>query len=224
MLLNADYNHPALVHAAELDWLPSPAAGIERRMLCRIGEEKAVATSLVRFAPGSVFPTHSHPGGEEFFVVEGTFEDENGHYPAGSYLRNPPGSRHTPASASGCVLFVRLWQFRPDDQQQVTIRPGESWPGELLFPDRRLLFINEYEQVFIDRWPAGHGRQIANPDGIELLVLDGSCVVEERLLQPMSWLRLPAGHDLYAHATDSSCRALIRLAPPAPEALRRLAE
>jgi len=67
-----------------------------------------VATSIVRYSPGASYPAHSHPGGEEILVLEGTFADEHGRYPAGTYLRNPPGSTHHPYSPDGRVLFVKL--------------------------------------------------------------------------------------------------------------------
>jgi hypothetical protein len=62
MKLHADLARPALVHAARLPWIPSPTAGVERRMLFRLGGEQAVATSIVRYAAGSSFPSHAHPG------------------------------------------------------------------------------------------------------------------------------------------------------------------
>jgi anti-sigma factor ChrR (cupin superfamily) len=82
MLLNDDLSVGAVVHAARLDWVASPTRGVDRRMLFRIGDEKARATSIVRYAPGSRFPHHAHPGGEEFLVLEGTFQDETGDFPA----------------------------------------------------------------------------------------------------------------------------------------------
>lgn len=69
-------------------------------------------TALVRWAPGTVFQPHSHPGGEEIFVVDGVFEDEQGRYPAGTWLRNPAWSRHHPFSREGCTLLVRSGTFR----------------------------------------------------------------------------------------------------------------
>ena len=113
MKLHADLNRKAVVHAAQLDWLASPIAGVERRMLHRVGQEVAQATTIVRYAPGSHFSAHTHNGGEEFLVLEGVFQDEHGDYPAGSYIRNPPQSQHTPGSAQGCTIFVKLWQFDP---------------------------------------------------------------------------------------------------------------
>ena len=147
MELNADFSRRVAVHAARLAWVPSPMAGVERRMLDRIGDEVARATSIVRYAPGSHFSPHTHDGGEEFFVLEGIFQDEHGEFPAGSYVRNPPTSRHTPGSVPGCVLFVKLWQFDLSDRTEVMIntgpmpyRPATGRPGvELirLFCDSR---------------------------------------------------------------------------------------
>src|SRR6059058_5957976 len=107
MRINADFTKRASVHAGAADWVQSPMAGVERRMLDRIGDEVARATSIVRYAPGSHFSPHTHDGGEEFLVLEGVFSDEHGDFPAGSYIRNPPQSRHTPGSERGCVLFVK---------------------------------------------------------------------------------------------------------------------
>src|SRR6201982_2883493 len=121
MEINSDFSQRVVVHAALLRWVPSPIMGVERRMLDRIGDEIARATSIVRYAPGSHFSAHTHGGGEEFLVLEGVFEDERGDFPAGSYVRNPPTSRHTPSSATGCTLFVKLWQFDPADRKEVKL-------------------------------------------------------------------------------------------------------
>ena len=98
MILHADFSRRATVPAQAHHWVPSPQPGELRMMLDRLGGEHARATSLVRYAPGSVFPPHGHPGGEEILVLDGTFSDASGSYGAGWYLRNPPGSAHQPAS------------------------------------------------------------------------------------------------------------------------------
>ena len=116
MQLYADLTQRAVVQSTALDWIPSPMPGVDRRMLDRNGEEVARATSIVRYAPESFFSAHSHGGGEEFFVLDGVFSDENGDYSKGTYVRNPVGSRHTPVSKKGGTIFVKLHQFDPDDQ------------------------------------------------------------------------------------------------------------
>ncbi len=215
MLLNNDLSKRARVHAARLDWVASPTAGVERRMLFRIGDEKARASSIVRYAKGSRFPRHTHPGGEEFLVLEGTFEDESGEYPAGAYVRNPPGTAHAPGSTDGCIIFVKLWQFRRDDLQPVARRPGEGRHQE---PDwgqvsSIILFEDAYEQVRIDEWAARASINIPNARGLELLVLSGGITEGGEELSRWSWLRLPPGEALHARAGESGVRAWIKSAP-----------
>src|SRR5918995_6414183 len=126
MKINADLRQRAVVHSDELPWVDSPLPGVQRRMLERDGEEVARATSIVRYAPDSHFSAHTHGGGEEFLVLDGVFQDEHGDYPAGSYVRNPPTTRHTPGSEPGCVIFVKLWQFDPTDRTEVRIEIGKT--------------------------------------------------------------------------------------------------
>ncbi len=114
MNLHADLTQRVVIHHPDLPWTPSPEPGVERRMLERVGEELAKATTVVRYQPGAKFQTHTHDLGEEILVLEGVFSDETGHYPAGSYLMNPPGSFHAPFSEQGCTLFVKLRHLGPD--------------------------------------------------------------------------------------------------------------
>ena len=72
MRVNADFERRTLVRFDDTDWVASPVPGVERKMLDRIGEEVARATTIVRFAPGSAFSPHTHDGGEEYLVLEGT--------------------------------------------------------------------------------------------------------------------------------------------------------
>ena len=197
MLLHDDFAARAVAHAVAMPWVPSPTPGVERRMLFRIGGEKARATSIVRYAPDSHFPAHGHPGGEEILVLDGVFQDESGDYPAGSYMRNPPGTHHTPASAQGCLIFVKLWQFRKDDDALVALRtndtPVAAWPGVAA---SRKLFDNGHEQVRLETWEADQDIELTNPKGLELLVLDGTFSDATETFARHSWLRLPAGMDL----------------------------
>jgi anti-sigma factor ChrR (cupin superfamily) len=82
--VNADIGEAALVHSDRLPWVASPAPGVKRRMLAPSGDERAVTTSIVRYAAGSAFQSHVHPLGEEFLVLDGDFADERGNYPAGT--------------------------------------------------------------------------------------------------------------------------------------------
>jgi hypothetical protein len=155
MNLNSDFSARAAVHAARLDWTPSPIPGVDRRMLDRIGDEVARATSIVRYAPHSRFAAHTHGGGGEFLVLDGVFQDEHGDYLAGTYVRNPHTSSHTPGSEPGCTIFVKLWQFDPDDRMPVRIdtsavpfAPAPDLRGLEFAP----LYKSARELVLLERW------------------------------------------------------------------------
>jgi anti-sigma factor ChrR (cupin superfamily) len=121
-MVNQNFTKRIAVNSENETWHKSPSDGVERLYLERDdGGESAVATTIVRFAPGSKFEQHTHDGGEEFLVLDGVFSDEFGSYPKGTYVRNPMGSFHNPYSESGCVLFVKLRQFQTDDLEQVKI-------------------------------------------------------------------------------------------------------
>ena len=207
MLLNDDLTRRAALHGAGMAWVQSPTPGVDRRMLFRIGDEKARATSIVRYAADSHFPRHGHPGGEEILVLDGVFEDDSGAYPAGSYMRNPPGSGHTPGSTAGCVIFVKLWQFRKDDDAYVVRLPVEgaaaAWPGVTA---SRKLFDNGHEEVRLEDWEPGATVEIANPSGLELLVVAGGFHDRREAFAPLSWLRLPPGEHFNATTGATGAR------------------
>jgi hypothetical protein len=213
MNLNADFTQRVVMHGDEIAWQDSPMAGVSRRMLDRIGDEVARATSIVRYAPGSAFSPHVHTGGEEFIVLDGVFQDEHGDFPAGSYIRNPPQSRHTPRSAPGCVIFVKLWQFDPEDWTHVRIDTNKigavadaDRPGVLVSP----LFRDSREEVRVEQWSAGADVSVGAEGGAEYFVLDGGFSEGSDKLRAQSWLRLPDGMTGTATAGPDGARAWVK--------------
>lgn len=194
--LNENLSEYAQVNTVTADWLPSPAKGILRILLERDGGEKTTrATSIVAYEPNSQFAPHTHPLGEEFFVLAGTFSDENGDYPAGTYVRNPPQSSHQPYSRNGCLILVKLQQFQADDRQRVVINTGvhsheaghNGWNCKVLF--------DGYERVEL---MAATDDTIFSGDiiksikgGVELLVLSGVLYDKDNQYQSGCWLRIP---------------------------------
>jgi anti-sigma factor ChrR (cupin superfamily) len=193
MELNTDFSRRVLVNSADLPWHGSPSAGVERRMLDRIGDEVARATSIVRFAAGHSFAPHTHGGGEEFLVLDGVFQDEHGDYPAGSYVRNPPTTRHTPGSAGGCTIFVKLWQFDPDDRTAVRCHIDDGLAPAGAGVARAELHRDARETVSHYRLEPGAALSLEAPGGIELLVLAGVLHDSGDRLDTGAWLRLPEG-------------------------------
>jgi len=210
MNLNADFDLPVVVHSEDIDWVASPMAGVDRRMLDRIGDEVARATSIVRYAPGSSFSAHTHTGGEEFIVLSGTFQDEHGDYPAGTYVRNPPTTSHTPSAADGCVIFVKLWQFDMDDRTQFrrmmadelgTFKDGIA-RAELHRDDREVV-------SYLDVQAAAQIVESAS-GGIEVLILDGSVMSGDVTLAKGSWMRLPDGTQLSGTAGPDGAKVWMK--------------
>ncbi len=203
--LHDDLTQRVVVLPNKAHWVDSPIAGISRQMLDRVGDEIARATSLVRYAPGSQFKTHTHPGGEEIWVLEGVLSDELGDYPAGTYIRNPPGSQHTPGSQQGCLLFVKLWQFEADDLQTLRINTRTApWRAGVV-PGLEVMPLHEHNGVntALVRWaPHTHFNPHIHPGGEEILVLDGLFCDEWGRYPQGSWLRSPrySRHTPYTEA------------------------
>lgn len=195
MKLNSDFDLRVVVNTAEMAWVPSPVPGVERKMLDRIGEEIARATSLVRYAPGSAFSAHTHGGGEEFFVLEGVFNDINGSYPAGTYVRNPAGTSHAPwAGAEGAVIFVKLHQFDIRDQTPVVINTLTQPWYQGMVPGLKVMPLHEYgsEHVALVKWaPNTRFNPHQHWGGEEILVLEGVFRDEYGDYPAGSWLRSP---------------------------------
>lgn len=192
-MLNMNFAERVVIETAAQDWQPSPAAGVSRKPLAREFREQGHATSIVRYEPGSRFKTHPHPKGEEILVLEGVFSDESGDYPAGTYLRNPPGSSHAPFSEEGCVIFVKLDQFDEDDTASVRVNTEATpWlPGQ---GGLQVMPLHEHkgEHTALVKWPEGE-RFLPHRHwgGEEILVLSGEFRDEHGDYPALTWIRSP---------------------------------
>lgn len=195
MLVNADFSRPVSITPNQHEWVASPQRGVERIMLDRIGAEVARATSIVRYALASSFPRHTHEGGEEILVLSGVFSDESGHYPAGWYIRNPPGSSHRPFTDEGATLFVKLRQMTPQELQPVRVDTGNLalWRHDANGHAFCQQYASHAEDVCLRRLS---GVQVLSPvgkGGAEILVVSGKLAIDGQVFPAASWLRYPAG-------------------------------
>lgn len=195
MDLNSDFSQRVLIHSDQLDWQESPMPGVDRRMLDRIGGEVARATTIVRYAPGSQFSAHTHTGGEEFIVLDGVFQDEHGDFPAGTYVRNPPTSAHTPGSDEGCVIFVKLWQFEMTDRTQFHVDMEAT-----ALDGKAILHQDAQEIVRFQKLAAGDVFAEHWPGGGEILILAGDLTENGDPMGKGSWLRSPQDSSVQATA------------------------
>lgn len=193
-MLNMDFNQRLVIETLKADWVPSPSGTVFRKPLERAAAESGHATSVVRYEPGAAFKSHPHPMGEEIFVLEGVFSDETGDYPAGTYLRNPPGSSHAPFSKEGCLLFVKLHQFHPQDFSNIILNTNDSqgWrPGQgglRVFP----LHSFETQRTALVWWPAGEKfLPHRHYGGEEIFVLSGVFQDEQGEYPKGTWIRSP---------------------------------
>lgn len=194
MQLHSDFSERVVLLPAQQHWQPSPMPGVSRIMLDRAGGEVARATSLVRYAAGSGYHPHRHDGGEEILVLQGVLSDEHGDYPAGTYLRNPPGSSHSPFSVEGCLLLVKLWQFSAADDSQLVIysQHNNFVPG--IAAGLSVLPLHEFDGVstaLVRFAPYTRFQPHIHPGGEEILVLEGVFRDEFGEYPAMSWLRNP---------------------------------
>ncbi|MGR3676827.1 MAG: cupin domain-containing protein [Paracoccaceae bacterium] len=204
MRINADFTQRVAVHFEDTPWVQSPAPGVERKMLDRIGDEVARATTIVRFAPGSAFKPHTHDGGEEYLVIDGVFQDELGDFPVGSYVRNPPTSRHRPATDPGAIILVKLHQFDPADRTHVQINTTISTNSV------QHLFHDTHEEVTLENWAAGSVIEKEDEGGMEIFVLEGSFRENGEKFEKWDWLRLPPGSDFHGRAGSQGARVWIK--------------
>ena len=88
-------------------WATGKEDGIARMVLI---DDPALPEriQLERWQPGARTEAHTHAETVELYILDGTFEDEGGAYPAGTWLRAPVGSGHAPFSTEGCTLFTHV--------------------------------------------------------------------------------------------------------------------
>lgn len=222
MELFADLSQPASVNANEIDWVPSPLPGVDRRMLDRIGDEVARATTIVRYQPNSFFSPHSHTNGEEYYVLEGVFSDESGDYPAGYYVRNPDGSSHQPFTKEGCRIYVKLRQMATEDQTYVTTNTLDQTIAQI--DGVRTLPLHKFstEEVMIRELEKDQIYTEFSDTGLEILVLSGEVEIintepneapnqsREQTCNTEHWLRWPGHQSITLTAMSIDVRLLIK--------------
>ncbi|NIW23737.1 MAG: anti-sigma factor [Gammaproteobacteria bacterium] len=214
--INGNLSVKVAVNTDRMEWTSSPSGTVWRKRVHLVGEpESGQVTSVVRYEPGASFPAHDHPEGEEILVLDGVFSDEHGDWPAGTYLLNPEGFRHTPFSREGCLLFVKLRQFPGSEREHHAIDTNElEWtPTSIAGVAHKPLYQQSdfADLMRLERWDAGV--DLGNIDytqGAELFVIEGAFADEEGAYGAGSWLRLPPGA-FHAPRTRSGCTLYVKL-------------
>ncbi len=98
--------------SAEVEWRPLVEPGVKTDgiyvKVLRFDEPtKRPPTFMLKFDPGASYPNHTHPAGEEVFVLDGEVRFGPNSLSKGDYLYTAPGGTHSVFSKTGCImLFV----------------------------------------------------------------------------------------------------------------------
>ena len=95
-----------VIDTGKREWQSTQISGVSRKPLySQAGYSDTMY--LERWDAGTAGATTTYEQGAEYYVLDGEFEDEEGAYPAGTWLRIPAGESHTPRSMTGCDLYVK---------------------------------------------------------------------------------------------------------------------
>lgn len=102
-----------ITKTSEINWKPLIEEGVKTdgisvKALCYDNIAKRPRAFLSKFEPGASYPNHSHPAGEEIFVLEGEVRSGKDELKKGDYLYMPPGSTHSVFSKTGCILLFKV--------------------------------------------------------------------------------------------------------------------
>lgn len=213
MPINADHKLTVNIVTASLQWQWTTQVGIQIRTLEQNDTEASRLTAIIQYLPGTQNIRQCHPHGEEIFVLEGTLQDEFGDYPAGTYLKNPPGFSHQPFSQTGCIIFAKLNYLQNQDHQRTVINTADmAWlPG--LVEGLKVLPLSEFQgkHTALVRWQPGTQFQPhRHYGGEEILVLKGMFQDEHGDYAQGVWLRSPhlSHHQPYS---EPGCTILVKV-------------
>lgn len=103
-------NRNQLVKSNEIEWKPlaeENSEGIYVKSLMFDEQTERSPTILLKFEAGATYPLHTHPAGEEVFVLEGDIHLGKDHLRTGDYLFTAPENMHAVRSDGGCVVFLK---------------------------------------------------------------------------------------------------------------------
>lgn len=97
--------------SADAEWRPLAEPGVKTDGVyiktLRFDETaKRWPTILLKFDPGASYPNHTHPAGEEAFVLDGEVRFGPTALAKGDYLYTPPNATHAVFSRTGCTLLL----------------------------------------------------------------------------------------------------------------------
>lgn len=195
---HADFKQRVVLDSTPLPWQNSDVTGVKIKVLEAVQSGEPRLTMLIQFDAGSFYDLRQHHGGEEFLVLEGSINDENGIYETGCYVRNPVGTRHILTSSTGCILFAKMGEFSELDREhrQIETHSESLWlPGPVDGTSVLPLHMYDTRSVLLIRWDDdAKFKPNLHPQGEEVFVISGKLRDDEQDYTNHHWIRNPIPH------------------------------
>lgn len=136
--------------------------------------------------------------------MKGTFKDQFGEFPAGTYVRNPIGSEHAPwVDDDGCTIMVKLLQMAETQGEgttplHVNLQQAKTELGQSTkFGTTAELYRNQQTGEVVHMCWLDRDKSLPADDlslgGEELFILKGSLMLPNQVYREWGWLRFPPG-------------------------------
>jgi len=208
--INGNCSIPVIVKTNLNDWHEQSNSGIIKKRLEVFNEDASWLSSLVQYPAGVTFKKCTHNRGEEFLVLSGDFSNDSKTFSAGTYVRNPPGKQYASSTEHGCTLLFKTGQYQTLDKKPIAINAhlqADSWqsagePGvsrmELhQFLDESVNFYKIKPQCWITFKQCTHS--------IEVLVCEGTVIVNGIKYETGTWFRYPPNSRLVISSVANAC-------------------
>ena len=214
--VNADANKVAFMDTRTMAWEATEWSGVQRKVLefvnhPRMGRE----TSILKLEPGTSLPATTWAERLDFFVIEGSCNDEHGTYGKHTFVRQPPGTTHSLRTQEGCTLYMK-WRvpIKEDTTRIVIDALAATW---MEFPHRGADVLHLYpNKDGIETGRIGHvhtNRKLPSHDhsiGEETFVIEGVLKDQFASYEAGTWFRMPCGVAHAPYTEEQRCKMLIR--------------
>jgi len=199
MKFNDDISQRVALNSSTLPWIDLSPSCIQSKLLEQHADEFAKTTSIVRYEENTQIGTQTYPLGQEILILEGDYDEGDGAYGAGTYIKNPPNTSHTIRSKSGCTLFVKNNYLTLEDKQRTVLETQSANWFQGLVTGLTVLPLAEFgtKHTALVRWaPETRFNPHRHFGGEEILVLEGIFEDEFGKYPAGTWIRSPhmSGH------------------------------
>lgn len=195
--MNSDYEKRALIDTNTIPWQETKTKNVFKKVLSIKGKEE---TSFIKLNEGSYLTQIKKINSVEIFVLEGSYINEYGEYPKGTYLRLPKENEALVKSDEGCTIF-RKTNFFTDTQEIIIDTNNTKW----LQGQGNLEVKPLHEQTALVKWPKDE-KFIPHQHwgGEEIVVLQGTFIDEHGEYPKNTWIRSPHLSEHFPHVDEET--------------------